>query len=474
MITEQQLITKKLETEAFTDERILRDLIEEHDTEKYLKGVRYYLNEPDILKRRIYIFDDNGQRQIDETATNHRVPHNWHKILVDQKVGYLCGKPVVINAEPDEYADLINVYFDEEWDDRLQEIAKNVSNKGVEWLHPYIDAEGNFDYINIPAEQCIPIYDTEYQKELVALIRYYPFWVNGRETIRAEWWTPEFVTFYIQGGNGQFVMEAAEDGKNPDSHFYYNEKGYGWGRVPFVPFKNNEEQLGDLQAYKKLLDVYDYINSDMANDLTDVQKLIYVLSGYEGTSLAEFLVNLRRYRAIKVDDVGGVDTLSAQIPVEAINAFLDRAEENIFLFGQGVNMKTDRFGHSPSGVALKFLNSLLELKANIMARKFAKSIKQFIWFFTEYMGVSDKYTAPEGALDTVSITFSRSMMVHDKEMSEIARDSKGVISDETIVANHPWVENAQLEVDRLKEQQDVYFDLDRLNESESDSDAESE
>ena len=465
IITEQQLITKKLETEAFTDERILRELIEEHDTEKYLVGVRYYENEPDILKRRIYIYDENGQKQIDATATNHRVPHNWHKLLVDQKVGYLFGRPVVLSAEPEAYAETLNEWLDEQWDDQLQEIAKSASNKGVEWLHPYIDGEGNFDYIIIPAEQCIPVYDTEYQKKLVALIRYYPFWVNGRETIRAEWWTAEYVTFYIQGENGQFVLEPPEEGRrNPDSHFYYNEQGLGWGRVPFIAFKNNEEQKSDLAFYKEIIDIYDFVNSDMANDLTDVQKILYILRGYEGTSLAEFLTNLRRYRAIKTDQDGGVDTVSANIPVEAINAFLDREEENIFLFGQGVNIKTDRFGRAPSGIALKFLYTLLDLKANIMARKFSFSIKEFIWFLTEYFGIAGIQTVPDDAVDSVKITFTKSMLINDEEMARIALQSKGIISDETIVANHPWVDDAGSEIQRVREQAGI--DLDRIADEE--------
>lgn len=44
------------------------------------------------------------------------------------------------------------------------------------------------------------------------------------------------------------------------------------------------------------------------------------------------------------------------------------------------------------------------------------------------------------------------MVQNDQEMSQIAQQSTGIISQETIVRNHPWVENVQDELDKLKEE----------------------
>lgn len=465
-ITEDRLLAMKIAEDAKnTPEYILKQLIKDHDTREMEQGVSYYHNENQILKRQMYYYDESGAKVVDEEATNHRVPHNWHRLLVDQKVSYLLGKPVVVNAEPEKYSELINEWLDEDFDDRLQEIGKNASNKGVEYLHPFINEEGRFKYVMIPAEQCIPVYDTDYQEEIVEFIRFYPVWVNDKKRIRAEWWTPKNVTYYQEQDNGNFAPEALEGRPNPDSHFYHNGKGYGWERVPFIEFRNNEEKHGDLKFYKELIDVYDLVVSDLANDVTGIQKLIYVLKGYGGTDLHEFMQNLKYYRAIKVDGrEGGVDLAQADIPVDAIERFLDRAEENIHMFGQGVNTKTDRFGQSPSGIALKFLFHLLDLKANKMARKFAFAVKDFVWFLTEYLRVAGKYSAPKDAQNTVSVVFSKSMLVNDLELVQMALQSKGVVSNETIVSNHPWTEDAQSELEKMEEE--TPLDLDRAADRE--------
>ncbi len=456
MVTWNDLIKLKLISTAhanqITDSAIIKDLINEHDTSHMIEGQRYYQNENDILKRRMYFYKD-GVRTLDETKPNRKIPHNWHKLLVDQKVAYLAGKPVAFQVNDPDYEDRLNLILGEEWDDTLTELAKNASNKGAEWLHVYINREGLFKFIIIPAEEVIPIYDTSLQENLEAVLRYYVVQVNGKDRIRVEWWTRETVTFYMQQENGEFELDDTEE-PNPDSHYYYNDVGYGWGKVPFIEFPNNQERNSDLKFYKELIDEYDLNVSDLANNLAEVQEIITILKGYEGTDLAEFKENLRYYKAIKVsgEQGSGVDKLELNIPVEAKKELLDRLEENIFLFGQGVNMKTDRFGNSPSGVALKFLYSLLDLKASVMERKFRKSIKRLLWFATEYINIIDKKSYDS---TTVQVTFRKTMITNDTESVNMAQASKGIISDETVIANHPWVEDVTGELERLREQESI-------------------
>jgi SPP1 family phage portal protein len=450
LITYNELIKAKLINESkITDSAVIKDLIEGHKTEQMLIGQKYYYNENDIMNRKKYYYKD-GVKTEDDTKANNKLPHNWHKLLVDQKVAYLVGQPIVFQAEDKNYEEWLNLILGEEWDDNLNELAKNSSNKGTEWLHVYINEEGLFKFIIIPAEEVIPIYDTSLQENLEAILRYYLIEVNGKDRIRVEWWTRDTVTYYIQTDDGDYVSDDTEP-INPAPHFYYNDKGYGWTKVPYIEFPNNEERMSDLKFYKELIDNYDLNISDLANNLEEVQEIITILKGYEGTDLSQFNENLRYYKAIKVsgDKGSGVDKLELNIPIEAKKEMLDRLEENIFLFGQGVNMKTDRFGNSPSGVALKFLYSSLDLKASIMERKFRKSIKRLLWFTTEYINIIDKKDYDS---TTVQVTFRKTMITNDKENVEIAKDSAGIISDETITSNHPWVEDVAVEMERLKEQ----------------------
>lgn len=296
----------------------------------------------------------------------------------------------------------------------------------------------------MPKEEVIPVYDKSKQKNLLHVIRFYD--VDDR-TQKVELWDKETVTFY-EIVDGEIYLDVSEP-TNPDSHFYYKEDGYGWGEVPFVEFINNEERVGDLNFYKNYIDAYDLITSDTLNTLEEMQALIYILKGYESTNLKEFLTGLKRYKAIAVGKDGGVDTKQAEVPVTAVDSVLDRYTKDIFYFGQGADVSMDKFGNAPSGVALRQLFQLLDMKASVMERKFTKALKHFSWFLVEYINIT------EGAVHDykdLTYTFNKSMLTNEAEQIEMGRNSTGNVSKETIIENHPWVKDVELEMRRLEEE----------------------
>src|SRR5690625_476851 len=451
-------VAKQLE-QTKPDIKLIQKLIQEHDTSKMREGVRYYENENDIMKRQQYAVID-GKKVVDHEKPNNKIPHGWHKLLVDQKTAYLVGNPINFSTDDEDLLHHINEYLGEKFDDIANELVKNDSNKGKEWLHPYIDEEGNFDFIITPAEQCIPIYEDKRQTKLQHMIRYYPVVLGDEEVLQVELWSADDVTYYILE-ESKLHFDITEP-VNPAPHFYYvsnqQEKGYGWGRVPFIAFRNNEQEKGDLHYYKQLIDAYDLKISDNQNSFEEIQELIYVLKGYEGQSLSEFMQNMKYYKAINVDSEGGVDTLQAEIPMTSIDSHLDRLEESIYTFGQGVNTNTDKFGNAPSGIALKFLYSLLDLKSDTLERKFRTSLQELMWFLCEYLEMSGD--THEHDYKSVRFTFDRSMTTNDLENTQIAQMSKNIISDRTILANHPWVHNVQYEMEQIEKERGDIVDLD--------------
>jgi len=462
---------------------IAKELITEHDTTMMDNGVQYYKNKNDIRDREITYYK-KGNEVRDPTATNNKLSHNWHKLLVKQKMGYMVGKPVTFASahedaeEEEEFVEKVNEVLGEEFDDKMNELVKGFSNKGVEWLHVYIGREGGFRYTIIDAREIIPIWETRKQEELDGVIRYYTMQVNGEDRIRAEYWTKDEVRYFMEDTSGHLLPDDSVE-ENPQSHFYKvrqvgNEQvrnGDSWGKVPFIPFKNNKEMLSDLNDYKELIDAYDKSRSDLDNNLEDIQDLIYVLKNYGGESLSDFLHNLKYYRSIKVDGDGGVDTIQAEIPVEAKKEHIETLAEDIFMFGQGVNIKTDRFGNSPSGVALQFLYAQLDLKCDTAERKAKRAIRTLLWFLAKYYEVTER---KEYEPDSVVVRFNKSMITNEAEKIESAQASQSMLDPLTILQNHPWVDDPQQVKQRLEDAYEDYIDLDDLAGELNDEPEESE
>jgi SPP1 family phage portal protein len=437
---------------------IIQDYIDSHSSSvaKMSEGVNYYFNKTEIKNRKKYYYDNDGNKIEDTEGINNKIPHGWHKLLVDQKVSYLVGQPITITSEDKDLAEKVKDTLGEDLEDTLPELVKNGSNKGREWLHPFIDEEGNFDYVTIPAEQGIPIYDNSKRKNLEAFIRYYYL---DDDLMKIELWDREKVTFY-EKINGEIVLDVNEE-INPAPHYTYgptdSPDGYGWGEVPFIEFANNEERVSDLVFYKELIDEYDKTDSDVANNLEEIQALIYVLKGYEGTSLAELMSNIRKYKAIAMDaeEGAGVDTIQAEVPIASVDSHLDRTGDNIILFGQGVDPSPDKFGNNPAGVALKNLYSLLDMKSNVLERKFNTGLSWLYWFVVEYLKITNQ-VSDVADYKTIKSTFNKTMLTNEQEQITMARDSVGVISKRTIVANHPWTTDVEDELKELEKEADEY------------------
>ena len=62
----------------------------------------------------------------------------------------------------------------------------------------------------------------------------------------------------------------------------------------------------------------------------------------------------------------------------------------------------------------------------------------------------------EGMAEPAKIiqTWTRNMVQNDLETAQIAAQSVGVISDQTIVKNHPWVDDAEAELKQMKKEKE--------------------
>jgi len=439
---------------------IIKDLISKDSTsttKQYMTTCRnYYHNKPEILQRRqVYYVDGNPVE--DTTKSNHRLVNNFFKLLVDQKMGYLVGNPINLTSYSKNEKIIDDIYnvLGEKWDDVICELVKNVSIQGQYWMHPYINSEGEFDYQIVDSRQIIPIFDTAYETKLLALIRYYPIQIvdeRGREVSRykVEYWDSEKCTYYIEDKDGDYVLDDTES-PNPCYHWYsYNTanaselKAHSWGRVPWIQFKNNEECSSDLDTIKSLQDDFDLNMSDFSNSLADIQEVVTAVMGYDGQDLAEFIKDLKVRKAVKVGEGGDIKTIKQEIPFEARKEHLNNLKELIFMFGQGVDFSTDRFGNSPSGIALRFLFAALDLKCDVLERKLKTSLREFFWFVCKYLG---KYDYKD-----IKITFKRNTMVNESEIIDNCVKSQGIVSQKTIVEKHPWIEDPELELEALKEE----------------------
>jgi len=440
-----------------TTEEIIKIFIDEFNTsperQLMIKGEKYYKVENDILERKMIRYEDD-QPLVDETKTNNKLAHGFMHTLVDDKVNYLLVKPYTLICDDKNYLKAVSDTLGKRFQKKFAQLGTEASNKGIAWLHVYIDADGNFKTMKIPSEQCIPVWIDNDHEELQAFIRYYDVETyEGKEkkiVTKIEYWTSETVDYYVMQ-NGEVILDAEmylDEENSYEGHFKVGNEPGSWNRVPFIPFKNNDMELPDLQFVKTLIDDYDRTRSDISNLLTDVKNVIFALKGYGGENLSDFMRDLSYYRAVKLDEDGGLDKIESTINIEAAKEHYETLKKDIYDFGQGVDKSSDKLGNSPSGIALKFMYSGLDLKCNAMEDNFKWAFEQLLYFVNMYMEITNQPVSDK----EITIVFNRDIAINESQAIADCQNSKGIISDKTIVANHPWVEDVESELKQIDEE----------------------
>ena len=418
------------------------------------KARAYYRNETDIMFPPLK--EEREKKEKPLRNADNRIPFNFHGLLVNQKASYMFTAPPLFDlGEKKANKDLVK-FLGDKYPKVCKDLCIEASNCTVGWLHVWCDKKSTWKYAIVPAEQVIPVWSDSLEKELLGVFRSYQNIDDdtGDAYIIYEYWNEtECAAYRLKAGDElDQLLPYQMFLVDPMLCEYADTYRHGVGEVPFFPFFNNNIDTDDLKNIKPLIDVYCKVFSGFVNDLEDIQEVIFVLTNYGGADLGQFLRDLKDYKAIQIESDGdgdhsGVSTLTIELPVEAREKLLEITRKCIFEQGMGVDPDPQNFGNS-SGVALKFLYALLEQKAGLQETEFRLGFGQFIRCVCRLNGISIKD-------DTIVQTWTRTSVQNDQELSQIATQSKGIVSDETIVAHHPWVDDPEKEMELLQEQEDA-------------------
>lgn len=494
-MTQTEIINSSLPN---MDSELIKQFIQDDMTSPLKRqmrmGQRYFEGKHDICFKKLNEYTIKG-KVIDEVTQKEkevekvieipnktlvRVAHRYHWKLVKQKQNYVAGKPITVSYEPvtdkelnreqkrilqkinkkivDKFWNVLGPSFD----NFLRESIVNMSNKITAVWHLYYDEQGNFKYCNTEPLEIIDIYDTKTQKVLTDVLHNYQIIENGKKKKYVEWETSQETKYYIQEINElakteEYLLDVSR--ANPEPHWmtqqFFNgqltkvEK-HGWGRVPYIIIKNNEEKQTDLEPIKDLIDAYDLINSNFINTIEDLKEFIYKINGYGAENLIELVEKIKIMGIVRNNDATGkIETETIPFPYEARQIILKLLEEKIYEFGRGVNTnRTELIGQAPSGISLEFLYTDLDLKADECIADLTEGLYQLFWFIAEHLKRLGEIPQDLNIFD-FKFTFNKSRIFNEKEKIETLSNDT-TISLKTKLKNHPYVDDTEQELQQIE------------------------
>lgn len=423
-----------------------------------IKGTLYYENEHDIIMRKRTMIGEDGKLQVVENLPNNRIIDNVYAKLANQKANYLLGQPLVIDGKNKPYIELLKQTFGKRFMRTLKNVGKAALNGGIAWLYPYYDENGDFAFRMFPAYEVLPFWRDSEHTVLDLAVRLYC--VESYEGV-----TPvivEKVEVYGLDGVHRYILDGGKlipdiDTQNENSAFPYvktGENGLNWAKIPLIAIKYNESETPLIKKVKSLQDGINAMLSDFENNMQeDARNTILVLKNYDGVDLGEFRRNLAVFGAIKIreDDgaKGGVETLEITVNAENYKTIIDIFKKALIENGMGYDAKDERLSGNPNQMNIQSMYSDIDLDANDMETELQAAFEDLLWFVNAHLantGQGDFYN------EEVTVIFNRDILINETEAIENCQASVGLLSEETIIGQHPWIDDPQLELERLEKQ----------------------
>ena len=395
-------------------------------------GQKYYDGQHDILDYRMFYWNADDELVEDKTRSNVKIPHPFFTELVDQAVQFIMSdkEGFVMSDDPTLQSEL-DVYFNKnkKFKVELSETITGVQVKGWDYMYAVkrndrlcfenadslgvVEVEGRF--ADDGKDQIIWKYEDRVDKE-------------GKTQYKVLVIDDEYTYFHAQTDNGEIVPDDTVE-MNPKPHALYkkDDKLYRkpFGFLPVFRMDNNKKKVSHLRAVKALIDDYDIMASSLTNNLIDFDTPLHVVKGFDGDDMEKLQQNLKTKKMIGVDEGGGVEVHTVNVPYEAREAKMSIDEKAIYKFGMGLNMAGLKDTSATTNIAIKAAYSLLELRCS-------KIIDQLELFL----------------MDLVEVVLNE---INDKNGTGYTKEQVHIDIQPEIMANEQ--ENAQIELTQAQKQQ---------------------
>ena len=410
-------------------DKVIKRIVENHrmnDLPRLLELERYY-NTDNNIKRRI---------MTDLSKPNNKIANSYASYITDTLTGYFIGEPITYNSNDKNILQDLSMIFEyNDEADENAELAKAASIYGVGYEMLYVSEEdGMVRFKALDTKECIPIYDKSIEGNLIAFIRYYDDYdiVEDDTTTIIEVITDKDMSRYRLGSSFTLLESFP--------HFFH--------MVPIAIYKNNEAQRGDFEPVISLIDAYDKMESDTLNDFEYFTDAYLALYGF--TAEPEDIKQMKENRVLLMDEGTSAEWLIKTINDAYVENMKNRLDKDIHKFAKCPNLSDQEFASNASGVAIKFKLLGTENLISIKERKFKRGLQQRL----ELLSMINSVLREGFDWRSIDIIFTRNIPSNDADIANVVNALSDIVSQETLLAQIPFVEDVEAEIERVKKEKE--------------------
>lgn len=372
----------------------------------------------------------------------NRVVVNYCANIVDTYNGYMTGIDISYTSDEERFEDVQEVldYNDVHAED--SQFLKDALIFGRAAELNYIDQDGKQRFKYLDPREVIDVYDDTLDQNLVYAIRCYS-------------------ADYLDDNVGEvFIVEVYDD---KACYKYKSTMGFAsfeliettphyFGQVPITFFNLNEEQDSIFDRVMTLQDAYNELLSGEVDSWDAFADAYLVLKGCEADS--EDLAAMKQNRVLILDSDADANYLTKNVNDTQITSILENINDQIHKIALSPDFNDDKF-MSQSGVAMRYKLIGMENNASAIEAQMRKALQRRIELISAILNI----TNGESVWRDVDMTFTRNLPTNDTEIAQMVNSLRGLVSDETLLGQLPFIADPQEEYEKVKAEKEANMDM---------------
>ena len=201
-----------------------------------------------------------------------------------------------------------------------------------------------------------------------------------------------------------------------------------------------------------LQDAYNNLLSAEIDDFDAFADAYLILKGVVADS--DDLANMKQNRVLLMDAEDSAEYLTKNISDTQIQNMLQNINDQIHKMSNSPDFNDEKL-MAQSGIAMKYKLIGFENVSSAIVANMTKALQKRIELICEVLNLTDGVTMWRD----ITITFTRNLPENTIETAQMVNQLRGLVSDETLLSQIPFITNPAEEVERVKEQKQLNADL---------------
>ena len=384
----------------------------------------------------------------DPTKPCSKTVINYCKNIVDSYCGYLATPGYISYYSKDNIDEIMNIlrYNDYQAEDSDFLLDALIYGTAAELM--YLDTEGQTRFRLINPTQCFGIYDDSLTGDLMYFVRIYKAneWDNS-DLYYVDVYSDYNVRHYTMSGMSGYLTFKSEE-----PHYF--------SQCPANIFTLPDEK----SIFDCIMSQQDSVNELLSSEIDDYSAFCDAYLCITGADAdANDIEIMKENRVIILPDGSMASWLTKNANDAQVENMLKRIHDSIYRIAQCPDFSSETFvGGVSSGVAIRYRLTGMENRAGIIEGRMKKALQRRIEIIC---GIASLKLGEEVFRD-IQIDFKRNIPEDIAATVDMITKLKGTVSDKTLITQLDFVNDADMEMEALKEQKTLNMKLYNFGNSE--------